>query len=72
MGTGFWIKRFLIALLIAGAALVAVQLAKGHDVREAAQFGVVWGIVSSALFTLIGFLRYKRNPSCMLPRSRRQ
>ncbi len=72
MGTVFWIKRFVVALLIAGAALFAVQLAKGHDVRDAALFAAVWGIASSGLFTLIGFLRYRRNPACMLPRSRRQ
>ena len=72
MGALFWTKRFLIALLFAGVLLFVVELAKGHAVVEAARFAAFWGVVSAALFTLIGYDRYRRNPTCMLPRSDRQ
>lgn len=69
MTKGFWIKRFLVALVAACALLFVVQLAKGHTTTQAMQFAALWSLVSAALFTLIGHVRYKRNPACMLPRS---
>lgn len=70
MGTGFWLKRFLLALLVASALLFVVQLAKGNSTSAASQFAALWGGISAALFTLVGFVRYKRNPACMLPQQR--
>ena len=67
MGTKFWLKRFVFALLIATALLFVVELVKGHGRVEAAQFAALWGAISAALFTLIGYNRYKRNPACWLP-----
>ena len=46
------------------------ELIKGHGRTEAAQFAALWGALSAALFTLIGYIRYKRNPACWLPRSK--
>lgn len=71
MGTRFWLKRFFLALLIAIALLFAVELAKGHELADAVRFAALWGFLSAALFTLVGYVRYKRNPACMLPRSER-
>jgi len=70
MGTRFWIKRFLVALLVACVLLLVVQFAKGHAQTDAIRFAVFWGLISATLFTLIGYIRYKRNPACMLPRSK--
>ena len=67
MGTKFWLKRFVSALLIATALLFIVELVKGHGRAEAAQFAALWGAITAALFTLIGYNRYKRNPTCWLP-----
>jgi phosphatidylglycerophosphate synthase len=69
MSLGFWLKRFTFALFVASAALFCVQYLKGSPALEAVQFGLVWGVISAALFTLIGYIRYRRNPACMLPRS---
>ncbi len=69
MGRKFWLKRFVVALLVAGALLFAVELAKGHDPGDAAVLAALWGALSAALFTLIGYLRYRRDPACMVPRS---
>ncbi len=69
MGTRFWLKQIFFALLIASALLFVVELAKGHESVDAARFVALWGVLSTALFTLVGYIRYKRNPACMLPRS---
>jgi len=68
VGTKFWLKRFVIALLTASALLFVVELCKGHGRAEATQFAALWGTISAALFTLIGYNRYRRNPACWLPR----
>ncbi|MBO9873479.1 MULTISPECIES: hypothetical protein [Xanthomonas] len=70
MGALFWIKRLLVSLVAASSVLSAVQYLKGSPLSEAAQFGATWGAVFSVLFAGIGYVRYRRNPSCMLPRSR--
>lgn len=71
MGTAFWVRRFLLALLVASSLLTVVHYAKGNPLPGAARFGVLWGAISAMLFTLIGYVRYRRNPACMLPRHRR-
>lgn len=71
MDKAFWIKRFCTAFIGAGLLLLAVQLMKGHDLVHALRYAGGWGAVTAALFTLIGYARYKRNPACMLPRERR-
>lgn len=70
MSAAFWLRRFLVALLVATVLLFGVQLLKAHPVAAAAAFALLWGVASAALFTLTGYVRYKRNPACMLPRSR--
>lgn len=70
MSPGFWIKRFLLALLGSSVLLFLVELAKGHPLASALQFSALWGGIFAGVFTLVGYLRYKRNPACMLPRQR--
>lgn len=69
MGPAFWLQRFVLALLVAGGVIFVAQLAKGHSVAASAWFAALWGTVSAGLFTLVGYVRYKRNPACMRPRS---
>lgn len=66
-----WSKRFVFALVIAGILLFAVQRLKGHAAIDAAVFAALWSTVSAGIFTGAGYARYRRNPACMLPRSRR-
>lgn len=70
MGAKFWVKRFALALVVAGVLLLVVELVKGHEPVDAAKFAAFWGVLTAAVFTLTGYLRYRRNPACMLPRSR--
>lgn len=67
MGTTFWLKRFLLALAIAAAALSAVRLLRGDGAAAAVVYGALWGGVAAAVYTLTGYARFRRNPACMLP-----
>lgn len=68
MGHWFWWRRFVVAFAIAAPVLFAVHAIKGHAVPDAAGFGCLWGAVAAAIFTIVGYVRYRRNPACMLPR----
>lgn len=70
MGWKFWMKRFALALVVAGVVLLLAELVKGHEPLDAAKFAAFWGMLTAAVFTLAGYVRYRRNPACMLPRSR--
>jgi phosphatidylglycerophosphate synthase len=67
MNSSFWLKRLVFAFLVAGVMLFLVQMAKGYQPLPAVQFALIWGGVTAAVFTLVGYIRYKRNPACMLP-----
>ena len=72
MGAGFWVKRFLLVFVVAGAALGVVELLKGRVPADAARFALLWGAISAAVYTLVLYVRYRRNPACVLPRSERR
>jgi hypothetical protein len=38
----FWIGRFIRALLVAGALLLLVEIAKGHGITDALRFAALW------------------------------
>lgn len=67
MGAAFWVKRFLLALAVAFVVLFGAELAKGHSQAAALQFAALWGLATGAVFTLAGYVRYRRNPTCWRP-----
>jgi hypothetical protein len=66
MSTAAWAFRFLLAFAVAAAALAVVQLAKGANIGSAATFAAVWGALTALVFTGVGYIKYKRNPACMI------
>jgi hypothetical protein len=58
MSWWFRLGRFALALVVAGVVPFAVQCLKGHAMAAAARFAAVCGIVSAAVFTLAGCVRY--------------
>ncbi len=69
MKPGFWIRRLLLVFLIVSAVLFPVELLKGHESGAALQFALFWGAMTAGVFTLVGYIRFRRNPACMLPRA---
>jgi NADH:ubiquinone oxidoreductase subunit 4 (subunit M) len=64
----FWCKRFALAFVVAFVVLAFVRVFKGNPVEAAVMFALAWGAISASVFTLAGYIRYRRNPACMLPR----
>lgn len=65
-----WTKRFLLAFVVAWVALLMAHLLRGHSGADAVRFAVLWGSIAAAIFTMAGYIKYRRSPACMLPRSR--
>ena len=57
---------FAIAFVVLGAG----QALRGRPLDVALQFARAWGLISAGIFALAGYLRYRRNPACMLPQER--
>lgn len=70
MSPSFWIKRFVLSLIGSSFLIFGVELAKGHTQEAATQFAGIWGLIFAVLFTGIGYIRFKRNPACMIPKTR--
>ena len=70
MQATFWVKRFAVALLVTIAILFCVELLKGHARSSAIQFAITWGLITAAVYTVSGYIRYRRNPACMTPLNR--
>ncbi len=66
MGSVFWIKRFLIVAFAAFAVLTAVELLKGHELVQAVLFGLGWGALASALFTVTRIYRSRKGQHCAI------
>lgn len=66
MGRKFWLKRLILAFVVASVLLLSAQLFKGAPLNSAVMYGLLWGGVTAVIFTLVGYIRYKRNPACML------
>ena len=65
MNMMFWIKRTVVSFLVAFALLLAVQLIKGFSLTAGSWFALIWGAIAAAIFTLVGYYRFKQNPACM-------
>ena len=70
MRASFWVKRFVVALVVAVVVLFCVELLKGHAQSPAIRFALTWGLITAGIYTLTGYIRYKRNPACMTPQKR--
>lgn len=70
MKPGFWIRRLLVVFLVVSVILFVVELVKGHESGAALRFALFWGAMTAGVFTLVGYIRFRRNPACMLPKSR--
>ena len=57
MTTSFYVRRFLVAFAIAAIVIAVVQLLKGHTAALAFREGLLWGVISSGVYT--GVLAYK-------------
>lgn len=66
MNTGFWIRRFLAALTAAFVFITGAQLLRGHPTGDAVTHGVVWSVISAAIFVGVNYFRWRRGQRCVV------
>ena len=66
MSSAFWIKRFLLVLVIAFAIIVAGQLVQQRTLEHALIEGALWAPVAAAIFVGVAFARWRRSQACAM------
>lgn len=61
-----WIWLFVRSFFIAAVLLGGVQWLKRYDVEYAIEFGLLWGVISSLIFTGAQYHRWRKNIACAL------
>ena len=67
MPLSFFVRRFLLAFVIAAPVISVAQFLKGHPLALAVPDGLLWGAISAAVYTLV--LAYKLRRSACLPKT---
>ena len=63
MPLSFYLRRFLLAFAVSSVVIAVAQYLKGHPVELAVPDGLLWGAISSVVYTSV--LAYKlRNSRC--------
>ena len=66
VGTGFWIKRFVIVLAVAFAVIFAAQWLRGRGIDYAATHAALWAVVSALVFTGARYFQARRGQHCAI------
>jgi hypothetical protein len=66
MNTGFWIRRFLAALVSAFVIITGAQLLRERPTEDAIVHGLVWSVISAAVFVAANYSRWRRGQRCVV------
>ncbi len=66
MNTGFWIRRFLAALVAAFVIITGAQLLRGRPAGEAVTHGLVWSVITAAIYVGVNYSRWRRGQRCVV------
>jgi hypothetical protein len=66
MGTAFWIRRFLVVLGVAFVIIAGSQLLRGRTTEDSVLHGLLWSVISAAIFTVVNIYRWRRGQQCAL------
>ncbi|WP_416305054.1 hypothetical protein [Neptunicella sp. SCSIO 80796] len=66
MGITFWIKRTLTVFVGVVAVLFIVELLKGHAFADAIEFALLWGLITTAIFTATRLYYSRKGVACAL------
>ena len=56
-----WIVQYAIALPIIFSLLEGIQYLKGRSLEYSIEFGILWALVSVAIFAIRRFYNYRKN-----------
>jgi len=59
-----WIVQYAIALPIIFSLLAGIQYLKGRSLEYSIEFGILWALVSVAIFAIRRFYNYRKNINC--------
>lgn len=68
MGTCFWTRRFAAVFLVALVVIGAGQLLQGRSLDHALSHGLLWALVSAAVFTAARWYQARRGQHCAICR----
>ncbi len=68
MGTAFWIRRFLLVFILAGIVITGAQLLRGHTLAYSSAEGLIWAVITSAVFTVARIFQSRRGQHCVICR----
>ncbi|NMP30041.1 hypothetical protein HII17_00580 [Thalassotalea sp. M1531] len=61
-----WIFQYAIAVPIIFIMLAGVQYLKGSSVVDSLAFGILWSLISVAIFAIRRIYNYRKNISCAI------
>ncbi len=66
MGLSFWIRRYLTVLVIAFAILTTIHWLKGNNVQVSLEFGLLWSLITTTVFTAARIYHSRRGQHCAI------
>lgn len=57
MGASFFVRRYVLVLVLASVVISLAQYLKGHTVAYSVREGLIWGAIASLVYTSV--LAYK-------------
>ena len=66
MSTKFWIHRFILVFAAALVIISGAQLLKGHTLEYSVTEGLLWGIITAAVFTAGQIYKSRKGQHCAM------
>ena len=66
MGTWFWIRRFFTVLAISFVIIAGAHVLRGRSAKYAVSEGLVWGLITSAIFISTRLYRSGKGQHCAM------
>ena len=64
MSAAFWVRRFLVAFIVALVVIAGAQLLKGHTLEYSVTEGLLWSLVAASVYTGVALNKWRRGRQC--------
>ena len=64
MSLFFWVRRYFLALAAAFAIVAGAQALKGHSLCYAVLHGLIWAIITAAIYLAVAIYRFRKGCAC--------
>jgi hypothetical protein len=66
MGTMFWIRRYVLVLVIAFVVIAGAQLLRGRTFDSSILEGLIWSVVSASIFVGARLYQSRKGVYCAI------